>query len=75
VLVAKELRLIRRDPLLLTQLLQQAIFILPTCLVLWRTPLGSGRVPWVWLTIILITGTLASALAWITIAAEDARTY
>jgi ABC-2 type transport system permease protein len=73
VLIVKELRLIRRDPLLLMQLLQQGIYLVPMCLVLWRQPLGgSGRVPWLWLGMILVSGTLATALAWITIAAEDA---
>jgi ABC-2 type transport system permease protein len=72
VLIVKELRLIRRDPLLLMQLLQQSIYLLPMCLVLWRQPGGAGRVPWLWLGMILVSGTLATALAWITIAAEDA---
>ncbi|HEY4342127.1 MAG TPA: hypothetical protein VGM97_19440 [Steroidobacteraceae bacterium] len=73
VLIVKELRLIRRDPLLLMQLLQQSIYLIPMCLVLWRQPLGgSGKVPWLWLAMILVSGTLATALAWITIAAEDA---
>jgi ABC-2 type transport system permease protein len=73
VLIVKELRLIRRDPLLLMQLLQQSIYLLPLCLVLWRQPLGgAGRAPWLWLAMILMSGTLATALAWITIAAEDA---
>jgi ABC-2 type transport system permease protein len=71
VLILKELRLIRRDPLLLMQLLQQSIYLVPLCLVLWRQPLG-GAVPWLWLGMILVSGTLATALAWITIAAEDA---
>ncbi len=73
VLIAKELRLIRRDPLLVMQLLQQSIYLLPMCLVLWRQGLGSaGTVPWAWLVFILMSGTLATALGWITIAAEDA---
>jgi ABC-2 type transport system permease protein len=73
VLIVKELRLIRRDPLLLMQLLQQSIYLLPMCLLLWRQRLGgSGQVPWLWLGLILVSGTLATALAWITIAAEDA---
>ncbi|MEJ0007933.1 MAG: hypothetical protein WDM77_16615 [Steroidobacteraceae bacterium] len=73
VLIVKELRLIRRDPLLLMQLLQQSIYLLPMCLVLWRQLRGgSGAIPWLWLLIILASGTLATALAWITIAAEDA---
>jgi ABC-2 type transport system permease protein len=73
VLIVKELRLIRRDPLLLMQLLQQSIYLVPMCLLLWRQSLGgSGQVPWLWLGMILVSGTLATALAWITIAAEDA---
>ncbi len=73
VLILKELRLIRRDPLLLMQLLQQSIYLVPLCLVLWRQSRGgSAGVPWLWLGIILVSGTLATALAWITIAAEDA---
>ena len=73
VLIVKELRLIRRDPLLLMQLLQQSIYLVPMCLVLWRQSLGGpGQVPWLWLGMIFVSGTLATALAWITIAAEDA---
>jgi len=73
VLIVKELRLIRRDPLLLMQLLQQSIYLLPMSLVLWRQSVGrSGGVPWFWLVIIFMCGTLATALAWITVAAEDA---
>jgi ABC-2 type transport system permease protein len=73
VLIRKELRLIRRDPLLLMQLLQQSIYLVPMFLVLWRQPLGGAvSVPWLWLGMIFVSGTLAMALAWITIAAEDA---
>ncbi len=73
VLIVKELRLIRRDPLLLMQMLQQSIYLVPMFLVLWRRPLwGSDSLPWLWLGMILVSGTLATALAWITIAAEDA---
>jgi ABC-2 type transport system permease protein len=73
VLIVKELRLIRRDPLLLMQLLQQSIYLVPMGLLLWRQSRGgSGTVPWVWLGMILVCGTLSQALAWITIAAEDA---
>ena len=73
VLIVKELRLIRRDPLLLMQLLQQSIYLVPMCLLLWRQSRGgSGQLPWLWLGMILVSGTLATALAWITIAAEDA---
>ncbi len=73
VMILKELRLIRRDPLLVTQLLQQSIYVLPTGAFLWRYSVrDSGQLPWAWLVLIFLSGTLASALAWITIAAEDA---
>ena len=73
VLIRKELRLIRRDPLLLMQLLQQTIYLVPLALLLWRQSRGgAGTVPWLWLGMIFVSGTQATALAWITIAAEDA---
>lgn len=72
VLIVKELRLIRRDPLLIMQLLQQSIYLVPLCFVLWRQAAGHGGVPWLWILVILMSGTLATGLAWITIVAEDA---
>jgi ABC-2 type transport system permease protein len=69
ILVLKELRLIARDPWLLTQLLQQSIFLLPLGAVLWRQR-GAG-LPFVWGAVILLSGFLASSLAWITVSAED----
>ncbi|HEV2701857.1 MAG TPA: hypothetical protein VGV09_09520, partial [Steroidobacteraceae bacterium] len=73
VLIVKELRLIRRDPLLVMQLLQQSIYLIPMCFLLWRqTASRTGAVPWFWLVLIFMCGTLATALAWITVAAEDA---
>ena len=69
VVMRKELRLIARDPWLLTQLVQQSIFLLPLGVVLWRR--GSGGLPIVWGAVILLAGFTASALAWITVAAED----
>jgi ABC-2 type transport system permease protein len=69
ILILKELRLIARDPWLLTQLLQQSIFLLPLGALLWRQrALG---LPIVWGAAILLSGFLASALAWITVSAED----
>jgi ABC-2 type transport system permease protein len=69
ILILKELRLIARDPWLLTQLLQQCIFLLPLGAVLWRQR-GAG-LPIIWGAVILMSGFLASALAWITVSAED----
>ncbi len=69
VVILKELRLIARDPWLLTQLLQQNTFVLPLGIVLWRE--SAKGLPIVWGAAILLAGFTASALAWITIAAED----
>jgi ABC-2 type transport system permease protein len=69
ILVRKELRLIVRDPWLLTQLLQQCVFLVPMGIVLWRG--SGGQLPIVWGVIILIAGSTANSLAWITLSAED----
>jgi ABC-2 type transport system permease protein len=69
ILILKELRLIARDPWLLTQLLQQSIFVLPMGIVFWRQS-GQG-LPIVWGLVILLAGFMASALAWLTVVAED----
>ena len=69
IVMRKELRLIARDPWLLTQLLQQSLFLLPLGVALWRP--GSSGLPIVWGAVILLAGFTASALAWITVAAED----
>jgi len=69
ILILKELRLIARDPWLLTQLFQQSIFVLPFWAVMWRQ--NGTREPIVWGAMIFLAGTTASALAWLTVAAED----
>jgi ABC-2 type transport system permease protein len=69
ILILKELRLIARDPWLLTQLLQQTVYLLPMGLVLWRQ--SSKGVPILWGAVIMVAGFTASALGWITVAAED----
>jgi ABC-2 type transport system permease protein len=69
ILILKELRLIARDPWLLTQLLQQSLFLLPLGVVLWRQSVKG--LPLVWGLVIVLAGFIASALSWITVAAED----
>jgi ABC-2 type transport system permease protein len=71
VVVLKELRLIARDPFLVAQILQQSLVALPAAMVLWRTKFG-GDLPLAWLSVILLGATIAGALAWLTIVAEDA---
>ena len=69
ILIRKELRLIARDPWLLTQLLQQFVFMVPMGIVLWRG--SGGQLPLAWGAIILIAGSTANALSWITLSAEE----
>jgi ABC-2 type transport system permease protein len=69
ILIRKELRLIARDPWLLTQLLQQSAYFLPLGVVLWRQ--SSRGLPIVWGLVILLAGSTAGALAWLAVAAED----
>ncbi|WP_143133267.1 hypothetical protein [Pseudoduganella namucuonensis] len=70
ILVSKELRLIARDPGLLSQLLQQLGYAAPIALILWKYQ--SDGTPWMWLSLILISGSCASALSWLIFTAEDA---
>lgn len=70
ILVAKELRLIARDPALMAQILQQIVFAAPLGFMLWKA--NAQGTPWVWLTLILVVGSCASALGWIVFTAEDA---
>jgi ABC-2 type transport system permease protein len=69
IFILKELRLIARDPWLLTQLFQQGIYLLPLGVVLWRQ--GGAGLPLAWGLVILLSGTTAAALAWLTVSAED----
>lgn len=71
VLIGKELRLVARDPWLLTQLLSQFVFLVPMGLLLWRRGASTGA-PWAWLMIIFVCATIVSALSWLTVSAEDA---
>jgi ABC-2 type transport system permease protein len=64
----KEIRLIGRDPWLLTQVLQQGVCMLPLGMVAWRYNIGG--VSAAWLVIVPIAGGLASAFAWLTISGE-----
>jgi ABC-2 type transport system permease protein len=70
VVVLKELKLIARDPFLITQILQQNLMLLPMTFLLWRSHLGD--LPLVWLAVIWLAAGIAGPLAWLTIQAEDA---
>jgi ABC-2 type transport system permease protein len=69
VVVAKELRLIARDPKLISQTLLQVLYLAP----IFAIALKRGSLPEVLApTVILLCANLAGNLAWITVSAEEA---
>lgn len=71
--VRKELRLLARDPLLLSQVGLQLVYFLPLAFILFRP--GSGMQldePAFAPALTIIASTLAASLTWITVSAEDA---
>lgn len=80
-LMRKELRLLLRDPALLSQVLLRVLYVLPLGFAMVRGASGPGHgVPAfgaagplaLTLAIVFVAGQLAGSLAWITISAEDA---
>jgi ABC-2 type transport system permease protein len=74
-LVLKEWRLLRRDPLLLSQILLQMIWMAPL-VVLWSRTASDGQMSNSFLGLIggavtAIAASLAASLTWITVSAED----
>jgi len=69
-LIKKELRVALRDPWLMTQLLQQNLFLLPATLMFTRWDLHG--VSFAWLAIVMCAGTSASALGWLASSGEEA---
>lgn len=75
-LVRKEWRLLRRDPLLLSQIGLQIVYILPLMVVIWSSA-GRGADAALMNSLlggafVLLASSLASSLTWITASAEDA---
>lgn len=82
-LVRKEWRLLWRDPLLLSQILLQLVYLMPLFLVIWQG-VGGGRnrdfaeafdrhrIALYCGAFIFLSSTLASSLTWLTVSAEDA---
>lgn len=68
--ILKELRLIRRDPSLISQVLLQLLYMLPMFFVLLKN--GNGPAGMTGTALTFLCGSLASSLAWIVISAEDA---
>ncbi|MEM1040408.1 MAG: permease [Pseudomonadota bacterium] len=70
----KEFMLLKRDPWLISQSLQQILYLVPPALLLWVNYADSKGVFFVIVPVIVMaTGQLAGGLAWITISGEDAH--
>jgi ABC-2 type transport system permease protein len=70
---AKELRLIARDPWLVSQSLLQVLYLIPPALLLWKN-FGSqtGTLAILVPVLVMTAAQLAGGLAWLAISAEDA---
>ncbi|MEE9315034.1 MAG: permease [Rhizobiaceae bacterium] len=74
VLRRKEWKLLRRDPWLISQSLQQILYLVPPALMLWvNYGEGDGIYYVVVPVIVMAAGQLAGGLSWITISGEDAH--
>ncbi|MEE9376328.1 MAG: permease [Rhizobiaceae bacterium] len=70
----KEWKLLRRDPWLISQSLQQILYLVPPALMLWvNYGEGDGIYYVVVPVIVMAAGQLAGGLSWITISGEDAH--
>jgi ABC-2 type transport system permease protein len=68
VVLAKEMRLIARDPRLISQMLLQVLYLIPLFLILLRKGTAKDLLA---PTIILVGSTLAGNLAWMTMSGEE----
>ncbi|HEY8572575.1 hypothetical protein [Phenylobacterium sp.] len=70
----KELRLLARDPALITQVLLRVLYLLPLGFLLLREAGQENRlaIPGAAAGLVLMAGQVAGSLAWITVSAEDA---
>lgn len=72
-IVRKEMRLLWRDPLLLSQVGLQIVYLLPLGFLLLRPSEGAALTPAAFApAIAILASSLAGSLIWITISAEDA---
>jgi ABC-2 type transport system permease protein len=76
-LVRKEWRLIGRDPVLLSQILLQLIYMIPLVFVLYRSSSDAGEMHAGMFGVLAgavaaISASLAASLIWLTVSAEDA---
>ena len=74
VLRRKEWTLLKRDPWLISQSLQQILYLLPPAFMLWfNYGQGDGIFYVIVPVVVMAAGQLAGGLAWITISGEDAH--
>ncbi|MEM1289057.1 MAG: permease [Pseudomonadota bacterium] len=72
-LVQKELKLIARDPWLVSQTLMQVLYLIPPAIMLWVSFGEQAEISvLVAPVIVMAVGQLAGGLAWLTISGEDA---
>ncbi|MEM8749581.1 MAG: permease [Pseudomonadota bacterium] len=70
----KEWALLKRDPWLMSQTLQQILYLLPPAVLLWMNyGESSGAFYVIVPVVVMAAGQLAGGLAWITISGEDAH--
>ncbi|MBN8940727.1 MAG: permease [Rhizobiales bacterium] len=70
---AKELKLLARDPWLMSQTLMQMLYLLPPALLLWQSfGEGGNPAPLIVPVLVMAAGQLAGGLAWLAISGEDA---
>ena len=69
VVVAKELRLIARDPMLIGKSLLQVIYLVPLFAVMARSPRVTEALP---SALVLLCASIAATLAWISVSGEEA---
>lgn len=74
VLVRKELKLLSRDPFLISQVLMQLLYLIPLAFVIWRNAFGRADATAAAGTagVVFLAAQLTGNLAWITVSAEDA---
>jgi ABC-2 type transport system permease protein len=69
----KELRLLWRDPWLISQTLMQLLYLIPPAVMLWRSFAdSSAALVLITPVVVMAAGQLAGGLAWLTISGEDA---
>jgi len=71
VMVQKELRLLARDPQLLSQVMLRLLYLLPLGFILFRNAQSGVGVAFGAGAVVIMAGQLAGSFSWITISAED----